>query len=278
MKKSLYYYCFLFALALRSSLAATGDHVVASDTAPAALQTERDTATVPATTWAAESSAERQRSTGPAATSAEEHAAGADPADSGGGGGGGHVDGRAVDSGERAGDDAGDEDGGQRAPDGRDSRVAELYEDLEDSVVFEDSEAGGGPNGETPAAAGGGRLLDEQQSPAENGASPLVPVAAAADDGSTEEYDAGTADGDAATAGSSPVVVQRFVKYPEYVGSSSYRRNLPGGNVTRPEDLFRFWDPTEWTATSRVSAPCADHMQQYQVALRNGKMWAFKSK
>lgn len=274
MKKS--FYCFLFAIALHSSWSLATDHQVAPDDAtrtPATgtkPQTEREIATV----LAADSS-ERQNSTGPAASSAEERVDGANNEPDNGG----HVDGRAVDSGERGGKEAGDEDDGPQVPDG--SRVAELYEDLEDSVVFEDSEAGG-PDGETPAVAGGGRLLNEQHAHTENGESPLVPVTAAVDESaavSTEEYDAsaGTEE-DAAIAGSSPVIVQRFVKYPEYVGSSSYRRNLFGSNVTRPEDLFRFWDPYEWTATSRVSNECADHMEQYQVALRNGKMWAFKSK
>lgn len=155
-------------------------------------------------------------------------------------------------------EDGGGGGGGQSATDS--GRVAELYEDLEDSVVFEDSE-GHGTNG-------GGRMLDEH----------LVPAAS----GSAEEYDAMTDGGteeDAAAAGTSTVVVQRSVKYPEYVRSSSYRRAAwPGGNVTRPEELFRFWDPYEWAPTTRVSAQCVEHMEQYQSALRNGKMWAFKSK
>lgn len=171
-----------------------------------------------------------------------------------------------------------DEDDGLAADVGR---VAELYEDLEDSVVFEDSEAddhGGGTSG----AAGGGRLLDEHHLlPAENGI--LVPVTAADDESSAptsrQKYDAAAAEEDAVTAGNSPAV--RSVKFPEYVRSSSYRKGWPGGagNVTRPEELFRFWDPYEWTAaTSKISAQCAEHVEQYQTALRNGKMWAYKSK
>lgn len=176
--------------------------------------------------------------------------------------------------------------------DSRSGRVAELYEDLEDSVVFEDTEAGG--NGHTTAAAvGGGRLLDEQLQPSGhgNGAAMLQPVPVVDDESyyngrSTEEYDA-VADGgggsageqDAVPAGTNSIGVhQRTVKFPDYVGSSSYRRGWPGGNVTRPEELFRFWDPYEWTATSKVSDQCADEVELYKTALRNGKMWAFKSK
>lgn len=162
-------------------------------------------------------------------------------------------------------------------------RVAELYEDLEDTVVFEDSEKGGGGVG------GGSRMLDEHQHlhPAvDHGAPPQLDehVAAAA---SAEEYEQEQPAGeeDATPAGSSAVArvqpssAQRSVGFPEYVRSSSYRKGWSGGNVTHPERLFRFWDPYEWTATSSsVSAQCADHMEQYQKALRNGKMWAFKSK
>ncbi|VVC35960.1 Hypothetical protein CINCED_3A019863 [Cinara cedri] len=169
-----------------------------------------------------------------------------------------------------------DDDAGLAADVGR---VADLYEDLEDSVVFEDSEAdghGGGASG----AAGGGRLLDEHHMlPIENGI--LVPAAATDDESSApaapQEYDTASAE-DAATAGTNPAV--RSVKFPEYVRSSSYRRGWPpggAGNVTRPEELFRFWDPNAWTAaTSKISAQCADHVEQYQTALRNGKMWAYK--
>lgn len=174
--------------------------------------------------------------------------------------------------------DGGGEDDGLAADVGR---VAELYEDLEDSVVFEDSEADS-HGGSTSGAAGGGRLLDEHHlMPAENGI--LVPVTAAEDESSApaarQKYDAAAAEEDAATAGNSPAV--RSVKFPEYVRSSSYRKGWPGGagNVTRPEELFRFWDPYEWTAAaSKISAQCAEHVEQYQTALRNGKMWAYKSK
>lgn len=181
----------------------------------------------------------------------------------------------AVDSGERETED-------DAAPDDEASRVSELYEDIEDSVVFEDSEAGG----ETPvASAGGGRLLDGlQHLPIDNGRA-LVPAAAATTD---DEYSAATAsaeeeyDGvgggryeDAATAGTSPV--QRSIRFPDYVRSSSYRRGWPGGNVTRPEELFRFWDPYEWTPAPGISARCAEHMERYKEGLRNGNMWAYKS-
>lgn len=147
---------------------------------------------------------------------------------------------------------------------GANERVAELYEDLEDTVVFEDSEKGGGGVG------GGSRMLDEHQH--------LHPA--------VERYEREQSAGeeDAAPAGSSAVArvqpssAQRSVGFPEYVRSSSYRKGSSGGNVTHPEQLFRFWDPYEWTATSSsISAQCADHMEQYQKALRNGKMWAFKS-
>lgn len=253
----------LFALALRSSLSSTT--TAASDTlrtSPAngtaqPLVAARDTKTANADT---ESVTERRQNV------TEEHAAVAD-------------EGRAaVDSGERE-----TEDG--VVPDDYASRVSELYEDLEDSVVFEDSEAGG----DTPvASAGGGRLLDGlQHLPIDNGRA-LVPAAAAVTDdeysaataSAEEEYDGAAAGGapeeDAATAGTSPV--QRSVRFPEYVRSSSYRRGWPGGNVTRPEELFRFWDPYEFTPAPSISAQCAEHMDQYKEGLRNGNLWAYKSK
>lgn len=268
MKKLFALLFLLFALALRTSrsLQATGDHVTSDLSRTPANGTRHAERQIAATLATAESSWRQNSTESAAASSSTEDATDPD---------GGYVqDGRAVDSGERGGGDgAGDEDSGLASDGGR---VAELYEDLEDSVVFEDSEANGEPTG------GGGRLLDEQRLPAENGASPLVPVAAADNESaavSAEEYDAGVGtEEDASPAGSSPVIVQRYIKYPEYVGSSSYRRSLHGGNVTRPEDVFRFWDPSEWTATSKISTECIDHMQQYQSALRNGKIWAFKSK
>lgn len=175
--------------------------------------------------------------------------------------------------------------------DGRSSRVAELYEDLEDSVVFEDTEAGGHDDHTTATVVGGGRLLDEQIQPSDhsNGAAMLQPVPVTDDESSyysgrsTEEYEQDSGGGDAdqqdaMPAGTNSIAVhQRTVKFPDYVGSSSYRRGWSGGNVTRPEELFRFWDPYEWTATSRISDQCVDEMELYQTALRNGKMWAFKS-
>lgn len=188
-----------------------------------------------------------ERHNATAASSAEERAASDrdDAADNGG-----HVDRRYVR----------DDDGGgvKAAPD--DGRVAELYDDLEDSVVFEDSTEAG----ETATSAEG--RSPDQQRPTATGRSSSAAASA-------EEYD------DAAPAGSSPAAAvavhrQQAVKYPEYVRSSSYRR----GNVTRPEELFRFWDPYEWTATAAVSDRCAEHMEQYRAALRDGNMWAFKSK
>ncbi|XP_026806475.1 nose resistant to fluoxetine protein 6-like [Rhopalosiphum maidis] len=188
---------------------------------------------------------------------------------------GGDDSGRAADSGELTGGDRGEDDGGGGASDADGSatdggRVSELYEDLEDSVVFEDSDSHG---------RDGGKSVDDVAADHQ----PLTdagPVPAAAEtsesSASAEEYDA--AADDASPAGTSPVghVLQRSVKYPEYVRSSSYRRGWSGGNVTRPEELFRFWDPYEWTATPAVSPQCAEHVQLYQEALRNGKMWAFK--
>jgi len=183
-------------------------------------------------------------------------------------GGGGRDDengSRASDSGELTGGDRGEDDGG-----GGGSRVSELYEDLEDSVVFEDSDGhghDGGASVDDAAADPQLPLTDVGPVPANGGESSA----------SAEEYDAAAED--ASPAGTSPVghVLQRSVKYPEYVRSSSYRRGWPGGNVTRPEDLFRFWDPYELTTTPAVSSQCAEHVQLYQAALRNGKMWAFKS-
>lgn len=161
---------------------------------------------------------------------------------------------RAADSGELTGGDRGEDDGGGGTPSGR---VAELYEDLDDSVVFEDSDGHGG----------GASVADTSAA--------HHPVAAA--DGS--DASVSTEEDDASPAGTSPVghVLQRSVKYPEYVRSSSYRRGWPGGNVTRPEELFRFWDPYEWTSTPAVSSQCVEHVLLYQAALRSGKMWAFKS-
>ncbi|XP_022169474.1 nose resistant to fluoxetine protein 6-like [Myzus persicae] len=177
---------------------------------------------------------------------------------------------RASDSGELTGGDRGEDDGGGGAAsaDGTNSggRVAELYQDLEDSVVFEDSDGHGHDGGASVNDA----AADHQ--PLTNCGS--VPAAAYSGEASAsaEEYDAALED--ASPAGTSPVA--RSVKYPEYVRSSSYRRGWPGGNVTRPEELFRFWDPYELTATPAVSSLCAEHVQLYQAALRNGKMWAFK--
>jgi len=182
---------------------------------------------------------------------------------------------RASDSGELTDSDRGEDDGGGgvAGADGTTSggRVAELYQDLEDSVVFEDSDG----HGQDGGASVNDDAADHQ---------PLTdaePVPAAANSGessaSAEEYDAAAED--ASPAGTSPVghVLQRSVKYPEYVRSSSYRRGWPGGNVTRPEELFRFWGPDELTAAPAVSSLCSEHVQLYQAALRNGKMWAFKS-
>lgn len=184
---------------------------------------------------------------------------------------------RAADSGELTGaGDRGEDDGGGGSADGSTAaggRVAELYEDLEDSVVFEDSDGhsdGGGRSAADDFAA------DDHQPPLTDDAAPRA-AAVGESSASAEEYD--TAVDDASPAGNSPVghVLQRSVKYPEYVRSSSYRRGWSGGNVTRPEDVFRFWDAYEWTATPAVSPRCVDQMQLYQAALRNGKMWAFKS-
>jgi len=182
---------------------------------------------------------------------------------------------RASDSGELTGGDRGEDDGGggviRADENAADDRVAELYEDLEDSVTFDNSDGHGHDGGASINDA----TADHQ--PLTNAGS----VPAAADGGessaSAEEYDAAAED--ASPAGSSPVghALQRSVKYPEYVRSSSYRRGWPGGNVTRPEEVFRFWDPYELTATPAVSSECAEHVQLYQAALRNGKMWAFKS-
>jgi len=179
---------------------------------------------------------------------------------------------RASDSGESNGGVRGEDDGGGGADENTaDGRVAELYEDLEDSVTFDNSDGHGHDGGASVNDA----TADHQL------LSNVGPVTAAADGGessaSAEEYDAAAED--ASPAGTSPVghALQRSVKYPEYVRSSSYRRGWPGGNVTRPEEVFRFWDPYELTATPAVSPQCAEHVQLYQEALRNGKMWAFKS-
>lgn len=169
------------------------------------------------------------------------------------------------DSGERAEGELDQDREGDDASAAPDGRVAELYEDLEDSVVFEDSEGHGS----------GGRLPEEDLVPVDHSESASA-TSSSSSSPSTEEYDTAADEEDAVPAGTSPVV-QRLVKFPEYVRSSSYRRGWPGGNVTRPEELFRFWDPYEWTATSKVSTECADQMELYQTALRNGKMWAYKS-
>lgn len=171
-----------------------------------------------------------------------------------------------------------DDDGGSAALDD-DGSAAELYEDLEDSVVFEDTAEAGGrslQDGETSTAASGlhGDGGNDQQLP--NNAT-AADQSSSGTEPDAQEYDE---DDDATAAGSSPAAVEVrhwSAKYPEYVRSSSYRRGWPGGNVTRPEELFRFWDPYEWTDTSSVSDQCADHMEQYQTALRNGNMWAYKS-
>lgn len=182
---------------------------------------------------------------------------------------------RAADSGELTGGagDRGEDDGGGGGSAAAGGRVAELYEDLEDSVVFEDSD-GHGDGGRS--AADDDFAADDHRPPLTDDAAPRA-AAVGESSASAEEYDA--AADDASPAGTSPVghVLQRSVKYPEYVRSSSYRRGWPGGNVTRPEDVFRFWDAYEWTATPAVSPLCVDQMQLYQAALRNGKMWAFKS-
>lgn len=183
---------------------------------------------------------------------------------------------RASDSGELTGGDRGEDDGGGGggvvSADGTTAadRVSELYEDLEDSVVFEDADGHGRDGGASVDDA----AADHQLPLTDVGP---VPANAGESSASAEEYEA--AAGDSSPAGTSPVghVLQRSVKYPEYVRSSSYRRGWPGGNVTRPEELFRFWDPYELTATPAVSSLCAEHVQLYQAALRNGKMWAFKS-
>ncbi|CAH1725180.1 unnamed protein product [Aphis gossypii] len=184
---------------------------------------------------------------------------------------------RAADSGELigAGDRGEDDGGGGGSSDGSAAaggRVAELYEDLEDSVVFEDADGHGDGGGRSAADD---FAADDHQPPLTDDAAPRA-AAVGESSASAEEYDA--AADDASPAGTSPVghVLQRSVKYPEYVRSSSYRRGWPGGNVTRPEDVFRFWDAYEWTATPAVSPLCVDQMQLYQAALRNGKMWAFK--
>lgn len=186
---------------------------------------------------------------------------------------------RAADSGELTGaGDRGEDGGGGGAADGSAAaggRVAELYEDLEDSVVFEDSD-GHGHDDDGGRSAADDFAADDHQPPLTDDATPRA-AAVGESSASAEEYDA--AADDASPAGTSPVghVLQRSVKYPEYVRSSSYRRGWPGGNVTRPEDVFRFWDAYEWSATPAVSPRCVDQMQLYQAALRNGKMWAFKS-
>lgn len=188
-------------------------------------------------------------------------------------GGGDDGDSRASDSGELTGGDRGEDDGGGGGgADGTAAgdRVSELYEDLEDSVVFEDSDGHGHDGGASVDDAAADHqlpLTDAEPVPANSGESSA----------SAEEYDAAAVD--ASPAGSSPIghVLQRSAKYPEYVRSSSYRRGWPGGNVTRPEEVFRFWDPYELTATPAVSIECTEHVQLYQAALRNGKMWAFKS-
>ncbi|XP_025404922.1 nose resistant to fluoxetine protein 6-like [Sipha flava] len=247
MKKSLCCWLVVAVLVLRPSGSSSTDGggaaiVTANSSEPLRLQLHQNS-----TTTAASSSGD-----GLSTTSSPSHS------DS-------RADAQVADSGEL--DYREDGGGGDRSTLARDSsRVAELYEDLEDSVIFEDSEGHG-----SSSSGGGGRLIDEQLH-LTTGTGGLVPAAS----GSVEEYDAGT-DEDASAASTSTVVVQRSVKYPEYVRSSSYRRaGWPGGNVTRPEELFRFWDPYEWTPTARISAQCVDHMEQYQAALRNGKMWAFK--
>lgn len=134
--------------------------------------------------------------------------------------------------------------------DGTDRAVAELYEDLRDSVVFEDTGGDG-----TPVD----RQQEQRAAVDARGPRPAVQRHAAAGETGGEQ--------DAAPAR----------RYPEYVRASSYRQPWPGGNVTRPERLFGFWDPYEWTPAA-VSARCAEHMERYRAGLLDGDAWAFKSK
>jgi len=256
MKNSVVFcYTLLFALALHSSRSQSLTDSVTDSPRTSVIQGLQQTTAAAddkrIETAVAKTSEKRHGNlTAAASSSAEEHTDDPDP-----------VDRRYIDSGTDNDNDNINEDDND---DG--GRIAELYEDLEDSVVFEDSETDGGQRNETTASEGGDRKLVYEHGHPHSTADeePSSPNTAA------EEYD------DAASAGSSPAVAVH-IKYPEYVRSSSYRRGWPGGNVTRPEELFRFWDPYEWTATSAVSDQCTAHMEQYQAALRNGNMWAFKS-
>lgn len=129
----------------------------------------------------------------------------------------------------------------EHADGGVDDRLSDLYDDLEDLTEHGDAEKG---------------APDEQRQQLSG------------------EYEQDAEDVAPAGTGNVARTLQRprSVGFPDRAHSSSGHRD----NVTRPERLFRFWDPYQWTATSGVSAMCADHMEQYRSALRHGDMWAFK--